>query len=232
MKDGNQPIAPGSALVLSDATPIDHVAFYAATSVAAPGQVVDVTATFRIITTDQPNGVETGMRLVISDGVTSFIVGAVTLGGVPGVAIAIGQNYGGGENYAGFVPVDWLNSTTLTMRLYANLDGEIISVNGVAPLVPAIVTAASMPAATTAVPSVGFGLFADLATGTVEMNQFSAVAVSPVPEPATYALLGAGLVLIGFARRKRWISQAELGSDSTFWCARLTRKLSPPHPPG
>ena len=99
-RDGTQAAVPGTtALVLNDASGNDHIAFYSATSIAAPNQVVDVTATFRVISSDQPNGIETGMRLVITDGaVTSFIVGCVTLGGIPGVAIAIGQNFAGAES--------------------------------------------------------------------------------------------------------------------------------------
>jgi hypothetical protein len=67
-KDGHQLFAPGAQLVLSDASGTDHVAFFGATSDAAAGQVVDVTATFRILSSDLASGVDTGWRLFITDG--------------------------------------------------------------------------------------------------------------------------------------------------------------------
>ncbi len=133
---GNQGMTPGPVMFLSDASVNDHIGFYGATSDAAAGNTVDVMASIRLQSNDQPSGIETRMRLIIDDeAVTSVIVGFVTLGGVPGVAIALGSNFSGAENYGGFVPVDWLNPVTLTIRRHASGAGEIVEVNGAAPLV-------------------------------------------------------------------------------------------------
>ena len=217
VKDGNQGYVPGAVMVLGDTSGSDHVAFWGAFPAAAPGQAVDVTASLRIQSNDQPSGIDTGMRLVITDAaVTSLIVGFVTLGGIPGVAISLGGSaFSSPENYAGFVAADWLNRVTLTIRRYANYGGhpygggEIISVNGVmTPPGSTFVPAPSLPGPTREIPSVGFGLFSDVAFTTVEITEFSAVAV--IPEPSTYALLLAGLGLLGFAARRR--KQKELAA--------------------
>ena len=210
--DGSAGYTPGSSMLMTDAGPNAHIAFYAATPVAASGNVVDVTAAFRIQANDSPSGVDTGMRLVVTDGaVTSFIAGCVTLGGIPGMAIAIGSNFAAAENYAGFVPVDWINPVTVTIRRHANGDAEFMQVNGVA-VSPGstLVPVASLAGPVLAYSGVGFGLFSDPAFTTVEVEQFSAVAVTPIPEPETYALMLAGLALLGFQARRSNKSKGSL----------------------
>ena len=182
-KDGNQGVVPGLAImVLVDASGSDHVAFYATDADAGPDKEIEVAATFRIQSNDQPNGVDTGMRLVITDGaVTSAIVVCVTLGGVPGVAIALTTEFAGAENYAAFVPADWRNQISLKLRRNAAGDAEIVEVNGVPPTPRAIVPASSLPGPLRATPSVGFGLFSWTAFTTVEMIEFSSRAVGEPP---------------------------------------------------
>ena len=181
-KDGNQGVTPGPVMLLTDADTNDHVGFYAADADAGPGKEVEVTATFRIQSNALPSGVDTGMRVVITDGaVTSAIVSCVTLGGVPGVAIALGSNFSSAGNYAAFVPADWLNPISLKLRRTASGDAEIVEVNLTPPSPRAIVSAPSLAAPVRALPSIGFGLFADAAITTVELSQFSSRAVGEPP---------------------------------------------------
>ena len=181
-KDGNQGAVPGVALTLNDGATNDHIAFYGADADAGPGKEVEVAIAFRHISSDSPNGVETGMRLVITDGAsTAAVVSCVTLAGSPGIAISVGQNFAGAENYAAFVPVDWLSPTTVKFRRTATGDAEIVEVNGVPPSPRAIVPGGILPGPTRGAPSVGFGLFADPGVATVEVNQFSSRAVGDPP---------------------------------------------------
>lgn len=172
VKDGNQTVTPGNSLVLTDGSNADHVGFFAEDPCTATGEDVDVVATFRVVNNSTPAGVDVGARFIITDGVTSAIAASVILGGIPGIAIAIGTDFNSPGNYAAFVPVDWLAPVNLRLRRWANGDAEIVEVNGVAPSPRAIVPAGALPGAVRATPSVGFGLFSDGAVTTAEFGSF------------------------------------------------------------
>jgi hypothetical protein len=177
-KDGNQVAAPGNALLLTDSNNTDHIGFFAVDPGATTGEDVDVAASFQVLNNTTPAGVDVGLRVIITDGVTSAIAACVTLGGVPGIGIAIGTDFNSGGNYGAFVQVDWLAPVSLRFRRTATGDAEIIEVNGVPPSPRAIVPAVALPGAVRATPSVGFGLFSDSAVTTAAFNQFSSLVVA------------------------------------------------------
>jgi hypothetical protein len=173
-KVGTQSAASGNSLRLTDASNTDQVGFFALDSGAAPGNEVEVVATFQVASNSTPSGVDTGLWIAISDGVaTSAIAAGVTLGGIPGIAIAIGTDYSSPANYAAFVPVHWLAPVTLRFRRTATGDAEIVEVNGIPPTPRAVVPVSSLPANVRESASVGFGLFSDPAVTTAEFIQFS-----------------------------------------------------------
>lgn len=126
-KDGNQAVTTGPSLLLNDGSTNDHVGFFAADPDAASGKEVEVATTFRVLNNTTPAGVDTGLRIIITDGAaTPAIASSVTLGGIPGIAIAIGTDFNSPASYAGFVSVDWLAPVTLRFRRTAAGDAEIV----------------------------------------------------------------------------------------------------------
>jgi HYR domain-containing protein/WD40 repeat protein len=184
VKEGNQSVIASTALGLNDGSGADHVGLFAEDPSAATGADVDVVATFRVLNNTTPSGVDTGVRIIITDGVTTSAVAAcVTLGGLPGIAIAVGNDFASPANYAAFVPVDWLAPVNLMLRRWADGGAEIIEVNGVAPASRIVVPVTALPGPVRSMPSVGFGLFSDPAVTTAEFNQFSSHVVSEAVIP-------------------------------------------------
>jgi hypothetical protein len=173
-KDGTQSVATGNSLRLTDPSNTDHVGFLGLDADAAAGKELEVATTFQVASNSSPSGVDTGLYIIITDGVaTSAIAACVRLGGIPGIAIAIGTDYSSPANYAAFVPVDWLAPVNLKFRRTATGDAEIVEVNGVPPSPRAIVPITSLPSNWRLSPSVGFGLFSDPALTTAEFLEFS-----------------------------------------------------------
>ena len=115
-KDGGQGVTPGPSLVLNDSSFSDHVGFFALDADAATGKEIEVSAAFRVVNNSIAAGVDVGARVIVTDGVTSAIAACVTLGGLPGIGIAIGTDFKSAANYGAFVPVDWLAPVTLKFR--------------------------------------------------------------------------------------------------------------------
>jgi HYR domain-containing protein len=182
-KDGNQVVTPGTALILTDGSNTDHIGFFALDSDAATGKEVELSVAFRVLSNSTPAGVDAGPRIIITDGITSAVAACITLGGLPGIGIAIGTDYNSAGNYGAFVQVDWLAPVTMKFRRTAAGDAEIVEVNGVRPAPRVFVPAAGLPSAVRATPSVGLGLFSDEAITTGEFNQFSSRLVGEAVVP-------------------------------------------------
>jgi hypothetical protein len=174
-KEGTQSHTPGAALRLQDVSAGDFVSLFGTDLDAAPGNEIDVTATFQI-TSFAPNNADVGNRIVINDGASRAAIAACTIqNNVRGIGL-LGQGLPADPaSYPVFLPVDWQNApVTVRLRRTAAGDAEIVEVNGVAPNPRALLPAAQCASNTRPNPSVEFGARSPEAECTVDYAAFNA----------------------------------------------------------
>jgi hypothetical protein len=163
-------ITPGSGLlIVSDTTASDLITLYAPEPDIAAGFELDLVVTFLVTPGETRQGADTGVRFVINDGTRAIYACCIVKGGVKGIGLASGTDFGAEGNYlaSSFVAVDWTNPNPptadglVTMRLRRTAQGtaQILEVNGVAPQPPVELVRFSQPAPVRprAGPTVEFG---------------------------------------------------------------------------
>ena len=173
-----------TVLTIQDGSPADINNLYAQDPDAAPGVEIDL-----VVTSDVsdfiPINADIGVRFVINDGQTSAAqLTCVIINGAPGVAIAKDLNYNDPTNYAAFVPVNWLATTTVRFRRLATGGAEIMEVNSVAPNPRALHTG-PFAARTRPVAGVEFGCASVEAQATIDVRTF----YSERPQPPVQGTL-------------------------------------------
>jgi len=201
--EGTQDATAGSVLTLLDTSVSDFISFFAADSDAQAGNAVDVVATFQVLQT-APNNVDTGNRVVISDGWTSSAIAAsIILNGVRGIGLLSQGPTHDPASYPVFVPVDWQAApVTIRLRRTATGDAELVEIDGVAPNPRALLTSDQLPGPThLGFPSVEFGAASVEGQSIVAYSAFRSEHV--VPEPAAGSLLLALAFTLVAALRQR-----------------------------
>jgi len=207
---GQLGVTPGTPLRFDDASGADVTGLSASAPFVAFGTTVDLIATFQLIP-GTFNGNDAGFQLAINDGDSNraAIAAAIMINGTPHIGL-VGQ---GERNtllgYPAFIQVDWQAAPlTLHLRRWADGSAEILELNGAAPSQRTFISASQVSGKTREGPTVELGLFSGSATLIAEVTEFRAFTVSPIPEPETYAMLLAGLGLLGFAARRRKLKEA------------------------
>jgi hypothetical protein len=172
-QEGTQAFTRGSVLTLTDTSVSDFITFFANDADAAPGNELDLVATFQVRSTT-PILADAGNRVVINDGQTrSAIAACAIVNGMPGIGLLSQGSPLDPASYPVFVPFDWQSApVTIRLRRNANGDAEIIEVNGVAPSPRALLAVDKLPASTRPGASVEFGCASPESQCTVEYSAF------------------------------------------------------------
>jgi hypothetical protein len=215
-RDGHQFFTPApGGLTLTDTSSADFVGFFANDGDAQAGHAIDLVATFQLLQT-VPNNVDTGLRLVINDGIeTAAILGGIYVDLDPGpfsnfalaLGLAAGTNFSDPASWPAFTIVDLTNPTSVRLRRTAAGDTELIELNGAPPPNPVFLPKASLPPKTRAGATVEFGLFSLESEGTVVFTELYSETVVPEPATATLLTIGIGGLLVAARRRLKAASR-------------------------
>jgi hypothetical protein len=180
--EGGQGYTPSPAVLsLNDQSVSDIISFYASDPDAAPGSELDIVATFQA--TGTSCNADGGVHLVINEGGIAKAVIAVTAikAGQRGIGLAAGDQFCDAGNYPVFVQADWTSPIRVRVRRTAAGDGEIVEINGVAPVPRAFLARASLPPRNRTTPTVEFGCASVEAITTAGFTEFFSERVAGVP---------------------------------------------------